>query len=234
MSPHFQILFCSKKCAENIYHSVECDMVFHSHGNGEFLGFLFRSIVIAINTFNGIDEMMEFVEDCLTTKNEISDSIGSEKAKYRTFFQLSKYASDQRLSNMRNISYIIVKAILSCKLELHFQRPKTKQFLMHLVVHHGLILQTNAFGGFSDPEPQPISETTADDYCMEREKSLYLITSYFNHSCIPNIVKLQKHNLAVCKAILPIKKGDQLFLTYINEEEFVTEAVNVKFALKGI
>lgn len=121
---------------------------------------------------------------------------------------------------------------MGSKLGFNFRRAETQQFLMHLVVHHGLVLQTNAFGGFADPESQWLSESTADDYYnKEREKKLHLLTSYFNHSCAPNIVKLEKENLAVCKAILPIPKGEQLFLTYINDEEFTTKAERSKYLL---
>lgn len=49
---------------------------------------------------------------------------------------------------------------------------------------------------------------------------LSLVASHFNHSCLPIVAKLKKGNLSVCKSILPIKRNEQLFLTYIAGEVF--------------
>lgn len=92
---------------------------------------------------------------------------------------------------------------------------------MHLIIHHGLILRVNAFSGYTDPINGIFGHgSIADDDNKQFVKELHLLTSYFNHSCLPNIIKLGKDNVAVCKALLPIKKGEQLFITYIDDEAF--------------
>jgi hypothetical protein len=44
--------------------------------------------------------------------------------------------------------------------------------------------------------------------------SLCLFGSYFNHSCDPNVQRLPLENRIVFYARKPVKKGEQLFMTY--------------------
>lgn len=219
-------MYCSEKCANNHFHETECDIVLGSNDccDGESLSFILRSVIIGINTFGTINEMMEFVEDRrLTDPHEITESIATTKSKYGTFLKLSSFAFNSRISDYRKSAYIIFKAIMgSSKLSTKFQSKASQRFLMHLIVHHGLILRMNAFSGYSEPISGYFGDgsVTEDDDGKQFEKELHLITSYFNHSCIPNVIKLGKDNVAVCKALLPIKQGEQLFITYIDDEAF--------------
>lgn len=216
-------MYCSEKCSNNIFHEVECDMVFPANDcvNGESLGFILRSVIIAVNTFDTINEMMEFVDDCLKCDQfEVSTSVASPKEKYRTFFLLSSYSSNDKENDFIKSSYIIFKAIMGSKIAMKFETTVAQRFLLHLIVHHAQILHSNSFGGFAEPisEWKEITNNGFSD--TVHENRLHLITSYFNHSCLPNTIKLEKQNVAVCKTLLPVKKGEQLFLSYIDDEAF--------------
>lgn len=216
-------MFCSETCLDNAFHEIECDMVFgaNDYVNGESLSFILRSVIIAIKTFDTIKEMMKFVDDCLKSDHyEVSTSVESSKMKYRTFFKLSSYTSNDKKHDLHKSSYIIFKAIMGSKLAVKFETTAAQRFLFHLIAHHAHILRTNSFGGFAETVSE-WNEVTNNDYSdKERENRLHLITSYFNHSCLPNTIKLEKGTLAICKTLLPIKKGEQLFLTYIQDEAF--------------
>lgn len=201
--------FCNMECMNNNFHETECDMMMGTNDicDGQSLSFILRSIIIGINTFPTINEMMKLVENWQSTHpSEISTSCETPTSKYRTFFNLASFISDERILAFRKITYFIFSSLMgSSKMACKFKTTAEKRFLLHLIVHHGLIIRTNSFS--FEEEGATIHE-------------LALLTSYFNHSCLPNIAKLTKGNLSIIKAILPIKQGDQLFLTYINGEVF--------------
>ncbi len=117
------------------------------------------------------------------------------------------------MQNARNV-------LDTSKFSGEFQNKTSQRFLVHLIIHHCCILLKNSFGGFIDPPMAYFGEPMENVECdNDFERNLYLVASYFNHSCYPNVALLRKNNLAVCKAILPIRKGDQLFVTYVPDSE---------------
>lgn len=201
--------FCSVECTKNNFHQIECDMVLGSDDicDGQSLTFILRSVVIGINAFPTIDEMMKTVENWRSTNpHEITESCESSQSKYRTFMKLASYVSNQRILHFGKIVFFIFHSIMrSSTIGNKFVTMAAKRFLVHLIFHHGMILATNSFSFESDEA---------------HIHKLALITSYINHSCLPNIVKLSKANLSICKTILPIKRGEQLFLKYIHGDAF--------------
>lgn len=136
--------------------------------------------------------------------NEICESISSPQRKYEAFFKLSSIVSEQRLLDYREKAHIIFNAILSSSIRSKFSTKEEKRFLVHLFIHHGLILRSNSF-----------QRESGDDF----EMKLNLLTSYMNHSCIPNVIMLNRDNITVAKSVLPIKEGEQLFISYVDNSE---------------
>lgn len=217
-------MFCSDKCANNNFHEAECDMVLGSDDccDGESLTFLLRSVVIAINTFPTVKELLEFVENCRESDpKDITESVETTVSKYRTFFKLASTVTSRRVTDQLKCAYYVFHAIMGSRLGKQFDTTASQRFLMHLTIHHGLIIRANAFSGYTEPLTGIFGQAAvADDDHRQYQREIHLLTSYFNHSCIPNVVHLGKDNLAVCKTVLPIKKGDQLFVTYIDDEAF--------------
>lgn len=179
--------------------------------------FIFGSHYSGINSFESTTEMMKFVEECLSTDPyEISKSVTSPKEKYRTFFKLSSVLSQKQISDYKKSAYIMYNAIMrSQKLSVKFESLAAQRFLIHLVIHHCLVVRKNAFAGSSSNECTVFGESTSSDI-NSLNQNLDLITSYFNHSCLPNVVTLDKGNMTIIKAISTIKKGEQLFITYLD------------------
>lgn len=196
--------FCSIECTRNNFHETECDMVLGTSDvcDGQSLIFILRSLIIGIKNFPTIDKMMDCIDNwLLTNPREISESFESPESKYRAFFTLATVVSNQRILDYRKITYFIFHSITASSIAYKFETDVAKRFLTHLIIHHCLILTTNSFS-FEENET--------------RVEELLLLTSYFNHSCLPNVTKLSKGNLSVCKTILPVKENEQLFLTYID------------------
>lgn len=192
-------MYCSKTCADKSFHEYECDMVIGTMDDMDELLFTLRSIIVAINSFSTVNELITFIE-------KFSTNVSLE-SKYGTFFQLSTgVISHQRVLDCLEKAYFVFHVVMSSsKLKQNFATAVTQRFLEHLIVHHYFILCTNSFG----------YQTNG---IHVRQISLH--ASYINHSCLPNVAKLSKGNISVCKAILPIKQGEQLFLTYIDRNVF--------------
>lgn len=215
-------MYCSSECGNNNFHDVECDMTMHSvdHVVGESSLFLLRSIIIAINTYSTIHELMDEVQSFnATASGELCQSITLPQERYETFFKLSSVVSKQRILDYREKAFIIFHAIVNSSIRSKFSSTEEKRFLFHLIIHHGLILRSNAF-----------QRESGDDF----EMKINLITSYINHSCIPNVTVLHKHNTTVVKSILPIKKGEQLFILYMVNDDFEGSLTGVNEKLERI
>lgn len=215
-------MYCSSECGKNNFHDVECDMTMHSvdHVGGESSLFLLRSIIIAINTYSTIHELMGAVQSFnAAASDELCQSIALPQKRYETFFKLSSVVSKQRIVDYREKAFIIFHAIVHSSIRSNFPSTEEKRFLFHLIIHHGLILRSNAF-----------QRVSGDDF----EMKINLITSYINHSCIPNVTVLHKHNTTVVKSILPIKKGEQLFISYTVDDDFEGSLAGVNEKLERI
>lgn len=199
-------MFCCAACAENNFHRSECSMMIGTMENKEYLGFIIRSVVIGINNFTSTIEMSEFVENARSGGAILSLCPQSSKSKYFSFLKLTMLPSLPRISGLLKDAYFIYHAIIgSSHFSNKFDTIAEKRFLMHLIVHHAITLRINSFE-FEDEK--------------EEVHELCLQTSIFNHSCLPNIAKLSKGNTSVCKSISLISKGDQLFITYLQDDVF--------------
>lgn len=223
-------MFCNDLCSNNNFHRTECDMLFDANicSDGNFFpAFVLRSIIIALSAFSSTTEMMDFVENCKTTDPyEIPLTTSTAISKYRAFFKLSTFVPDKNLVDYRNIAYSVDHSIRSSSLGAKFQTKSHRRFLTHLIFHHICILRTNSFGCFESPTTK-LGQSKNTDYDYE----LFLVGSYFNHSCCPNIAKFKKNNLSIFKAILPIQEGEQLFISYVDEDddEYKTEIGRQRF-----
>lgn len=199
-------MYCSKKCSKNNFHDIECDMMIGTMEDTDWLAFILRSVVIGISTFETITDMMEFVEKSRSNnQEEVNEYSESRKSKYGAFIKLASVATHQRIVDLREKAFFIFDTIMTSKLAYKFETISAQRFLVHLIVQHGIILHTNSF-------------SFEDDRTVTRE--LCLLTSMINHSCLPNICKLSNGNLTICRAILPIKRDEQLFITYIDGQLF--------------
>lgn len=215
-------MFCSKVCSKNVFHAIECEMLVDSNtcNNGNFFPvYVLRSIIIGLSVFTSASEVMSFVENCRSgDPYEIPHSTSTAVSKYRIFFNLAQFVPDQRSEQFvecRKMAYFVYRAIKSSSLGARFETKSHRRLLAHLIMHHIFILRTNSFGGFESHSAEINLAEKDKDY----EQSIHLIASHFNHSCCPNVAIFRKGNLSICKAIQPIRSGDQLFISYMDEDD---------------
>lgn len=214
-------MYCSAECESNNFHDLECTLTIHSvdHVGGESSLFLLRSIIIAIQTYSTIRELMDAVQSFIMTSYEIGESTESPKAKYETFFKLSSVVSNQRVKDYREKAFVVFNAILHSSMGPKFSSIEEQRFLVHLIIHHGLILRSNSF-----------QHASGDDFSMR----LNLFISYINHSCAPNANVLHLPNKTVVNSILPIQKGEQVFISYMTGDDFDGTRTEFKEKLEQI
>ncbi|XP_055307691.1 SET and MYND domain-containing protein DDB_G0273589-like isoform X2 [Sitodiplosis mosellana] len=193
-------VFCSNKCmAKNTAHKWECGTNFNLFDcEIKFQG---QAIFLAIDTFGSIDQLMEFIESILCDVEKQPMSLLDSKSKYHFFFNLSKsllHADDILL-----VYKIYIDLMKIPKIAALFDSKEKQRFLAHLVAHHFLVILNNAHGNNS-------------------YQSVGAIFSMFNHSCTPNVMQFfdGKQHLVT---IRPVKKGDQLFISYLGKQKHSLE-----------
>lgn len=208
-------MFCHDTCGIN-YHTKECTIGDRYYTDGKQL--VVRSIFVALTIFDSVEQLMEFVKDVVAANpavsKEIPKMLSDEKSKYRAFLKLAvvKSLNDSEFLNTAKEMYHTISSLpsISCV----FDTQQKQRFLMHLISHHYGAIKTNLF----------------HSQCVNGNSQflLFIIHSYFNHSCAPNIIFSVYQNQMICTTARPIKAGEQLFVCY--SEAQVTKAKDVRQA----
>lgn len=198
------VQFCDEDCKKkNLFHVHECGVeskdLIHT---GQIIT---QSILIAMSTFPKVDNLIESVEKWNAEGFEMPVSILEQKDKYKMFLKLHSTFGHNLIPIEfvmgAQLSYSYLMQLLAVR--KYFVAESHQRFLMHLVLKH-TIVQKNAFSNTRNGLPQSMV--------------LYTASSLFNHSCCPNLLI---HNFSdqVCITSRPIKKGEQLFVSYLNSDK---------------
>ncbi|XP_031622983.1 SET and MYND domain-containing protein DDB_G0273589-like [Contarinia nasturtii] len=210
-------MFCDKTCQNrNELHKWECNTFITSIYNRART--IIYSILLAIEAYteNGrinVNELMEYVKEMLDKRkngtDKLPESTLDSKSKYQFFLKLAICDLQSELKEtFTSLIYVTFSLLMSVpKIEAAFKSEKERNFLMHLIGHHILVISTNAFGD-------------------EDKLSLGLIESLFNHSCKPNIDRKQFLNKQYYFIANKVGKGVQLFISYLNTEALKTSSTN--------
>lgn len=175
-------MFCQNECQSSPLHSYECGLKFAGHN--QLLGALMneiRTIIKVVNMFANIDELMNFVENAVSTDpNEFSDKLVDEKSKYRAFLKLPYLESDVQQDDFIPTCFSIYKALIGIpKINVLFKLQKHSRFLMHLIAHHQRVANYNSMRIRSS-----IQVNEKRDMCCHAG----IMMRYFKHSCAPNVL----------------------------------------------
>lgn len=141
-------LFCYGKCERNELHRFECN-IFTIGGFGDVSDLhmqVFRSILIALNEFQDVDDLMKFVEETLASDpTEIPEYEPTDpKEKYRTYLKLSSRTNMETDYIIWRIYFIQKTLLKNPEIAVKFKTEQHQRFLMHLVGHHHGILMSSA------------------------------------------------------------------------------------------
>ncbi|XP_031623490.1 uncharacterized protein LOC116340893 isoform X2 [Contarinia nasturtii] len=200
-------MFCNINCqAQNQIHKWECN-TFITQINYQ-LKFIIHSILLALQAFTkdeqtDIDKLMECVEKMKKNITKLPNSTLDPLSKYIFYFKLATSAPEMKSSgdfSGASLAYVIFQLLMKIpKISDLFETLPQLRFLMHLIVHHNLVNDTNSFGG-------------------NKTQSLGLVQSLFNHACKPNLDSIFIQNKHFYIANARIKPGQQLYISYIDLE----------------
>lgn len=208
-----QAMFCCIECQNSFFHQVECGMqpMPEEHCNDNQLHII-RSLLQAVQLFSTAEELQSFVEDALASDPlEIPESILDEKSRYRAFLKLWYEPNVFNRNTFNQQVYFVHQTLLQNEIiGPKFNSAKKKRFFMHLIAQHFCIINYSGNITFDNSD---------DMVGWESNEFRSVITLYVNHSCAPNVTLVLYDGYNVLITIRPIKKGEQLFLTYFRNDK---------------
>lgn len=187
------VVFCNNTCMNmNLVHKFDCNTLYHRfHHKAKFT---IQTILIGIAAFSAnVDDLMTCVNNS-DVNGDLPQSINDLKSKYELYLKLKKLPLNEGV--IFDV-YRLFKSIMCIPLiEKLFDTELKQRFLAHLMLHHLAINVTNA---------------TESEFAVNIGNVLSLI----NHSCAPNLYNYSFENRKFGVTIRPIKKGQQIFISYI-------------------
>ncbi|XP_055304640.1 SET and MYND domain-containing protein 4-like [Sitodiplosis mosellana] len=208
-------LLCPK-CEENSFHTIECDINPTYFGTLGIVGIRMvavRSILLAMNAFADIDELIAAVEEMI--QNDVVEApeslLGDSQSNYRAFFKLHpnpEHHTDDNLPNKINFIYRLLMG--QRDVTAFFRSDAHTRFLKHLIAHHLIVIKyssqhfryptgVGALGGQSE---------------IDYEYRMSILASYFNSSCAPNAYIFSQSGYNVCVVVRTIRKNEQVCVAY--------------------
>lgn len=206
-------LFCNGDCMNrNIIHNKTCGAFFHRMQAD--VKFVLKSILGGLYSFTSIEELMNFIEDKLAKESHYLPTKASDlQSNYDVF--LSLRAVPSKMDNFQ-VYQVYTSIMATPSLKVLFETKRKQRFLMHLIAHHCIIKSCNSFGC-----------NTFQTHNLHASASITSVLSLINHSCSPNLYSFTVGNREVCVTIRPIKKGDQLFISYFGNEKTTKERQSI-------
>lgn len=203
------------RCTVAIYCCIDCmhhDDV-HKYACGQFncvsgsMKLYIQTILIAISLFRNVDQLIEFIETIITSdEGGIPKCVICTKSQYELFFKLHiSFCASEKDDFLFDAQKIYLTMQSSPAIKTLFDSLKKQRFLQHLILHHLLVTARNRFQYSSDENHPQVTEI-APMACI------------FNHSCAPNVFNHMINNQAVFITFRPVKKGEQLFISYLGEK----------------
>lgn len=203
------VLFCDWNCQVlNQTHSLECESIFHyiTYENEDKI-----RIKCAIQMV--FEQMVAFNKDVgeleakirqLMMNNPRGDSIPDESntgdSKLSCIYNLCKREYERIWDHTYEAFCIMMKIKEIVK---QFKTTKKKRFLQHLLAHNLAVLYKNAF----------LNEFKISQKLFYR-MMIYEVTSYLNHSCVPNLINFMVGNTWIGIACRTIQANEQIFINY--------------------
>lgn len=203
--PHcINLWFCSKRCYSNKAHRSKCKKIFQA--SDCYIVRLVTEIITVAFEMTDVETMIDFCRGILF--------FGKKHKNLQPPY--SSYGEVLRLKGLtEEMHFEIAKRIVKCILRLpKFKSSATEDFqrmILNIAYRHVVTIEVNVFS-----EESNVSRGVSTRFVI------YDILCRFNHSCSPNIHHFNdENNITHCVAIRPIKKGDQVFISYLADMKFV-------------
>lgn len=140
-------MFCSDECKGHPLHMHECGLKMSNVApiNGVIMRDV-RSCLLAINLFEQVDDLLNFVEQAMKNDQAEEPAFSSDqKLKYWAYLNLPLKLNPTIPQNVSCFVFETYRMLLSNpKIEAMFHTEKSRRFLMHLIGQHYWIAQHNS------------------------------------------------------------------------------------------
>lgn len=206
-----KVVFCCLECMnQNQTHALECGTIFGqiffpNDVEAQFgvnrIKLIIQTVLNAISIFPSVAHLMQFIENTLREDpDHLPKSLHNQLTKYHFFFKLKKRMQYELKETLDDVNLLFKITMSLPKVRALFDREEKQRFLLHLITHHSFVIGTNAIAS-------------------ARVYAIYNMFSIFNHACEPNIIPCDSDKLIGGKTNRLIKKGEQLFISYLSPSE---------------
>lgn len=165
--------------------------------------------------FPDVDKLINAVESLNKCNYYLADLTDEQQKAFCSVFQMNhnhQKLSDEQLKDLQQASSSVYTNIINiADFKQKFVTEKHRRFLKHLILHLFHVAQ-HAIDLYDYKQGN-----NGNDHRFEIfGNGIYPIASYINHSCIPNVhCYASSYDAIVCQVIRKIKKGEQLFRSYL-------------------
>lgn len=201
-------MFCSPKCLE--YGEDK-----HMCAAGEGFSFIARITLQAVQIFGGdLRKMKTFLSDPEMRNKTVFDfDLSDPNDPNYLLYQLLAINSLKRIKNAIELSHLIGAHPILKRWTDKEDREIVKSFMRFIddITYNGLKVTTWEFGKTGSqayPKTAAVRTPKTVGHCI------FPFSALFNHSCCNNIQKFSLDNKLVIFVSMPIKKGQQIFMSY--------------------
>lgn len=159
---------------------------------------------------------MDIVQLMINAKKLPNDLTQSQKD-FCSIFQLvhnHENLSADHLKRMRAATgMVILTALRFPEFKRQYVTLKHQRFLQHLILHLFHVAE-HAFELFEYYQKDNNAIMVHYEY-RHFARGMYPFACFINHSCVPNVCWFNVDGRLICKVIRSIKKGDQIFRSYL-------------------
>lgn len=207
--------FCDNYCMKRAFHRIQCGMEIFSDDK-EQIELIVNTFLKINSLFSDVGLLMKTVET-LVKGDDITDGLSVRQRNFCSVFQLKVNRgnySDELMKDVESIPSTAFNTIISFPdIKEKYTTREQQCFLQHLILQLFYIVQ-NAID--LQEYVRPDGKTKLATYSFKNyAKAIYSFGCNIPHSCIPNVHWFSIDDRLVCKVIRPIKKGEQIFRSYL-------------------
>lgn len=221
-------MFCSPACHDighEKFHKFECGKpgVDAEWDVGRRL--VMQIVIRAINLFPNVSELIDTIEKFNNRQPDSEENLNYVEPSIRAYMQLFGLCRNNAHTSIhQDFQFTFMTRLIHSEITSDpayapiFRSKNASRFLAHFILHHFYVLAANGVQTMSLSQGMFETILGANYGCIAEivyAEGIYPNSSRLNHSCQPNIAHIFMGNKLVGKVLRPIKRGGQLFVSYL-------------------
>lgn len=206
--------FCSPEgCLQMSHHKHLCNIPYS--GPKHTFDLVLQMVLTINEAYPDVDNLFNAIESLRKGNYYTADLTDEQRKAFCSVFQMNhnheKQSDDQLNSLLQATACAYLRIMDIVEFKHKFTAEKHRRFLKHLIFHLFHVAKHAV-----DLYDYRYNDITEHRSFQMFGNGIYPIGSYINHSCIPNVhCYSTSFGYLVCQVIRPIKKGEQLFRSYL-------------------